>query len=76
VLFHEFEDNAAVVFAQTDDVLPVMGLSEAAIKSLITACFIKGPPRFDFKKIDSAELFQGIYDEKVPRRPWWQFWGT
>jgi hypothetical protein len=76
VLFHEFEDNAAVVFAQTDDVLPVMGLSEAAIKSLITACFIKGPPRFDFKKIDSAELFQGIYDEKVPRRPWWQSWRT
>jgi hypothetical protein len=53
-----------------------MGLSEAAIKSLITACFIKMPPRFDFKKVDSAELFQGIYDEKAPRRPWWQFWRT
>jgi hypothetical protein len=75
VLFHEFEDSDAIVFAVTEAVIPnAMGLSMAATALLMKNCFFEGPPRFDFKKIDHADLLQGIYDQPTSPRRWWRFW--
>jgi hypothetical protein len=66
-MFHEFGDSDAVVFAVTEVVIPdAMGMSMAAVASLMKTCFLSGPPRFDFKKIDRGDLLRGIYDEPAP----------